>query len=627
VRGVKFARGLRWNVTGVALALALVALGPMARSQTQPDAPRIAFDVLKPRFLSTESAAGSLVVHNVSAERIRYDPFSTSIVLRGDDGTRVERPLITGIRTIGSTAPIEPGATDTFPVMLPKCTVIEDPCDVHVTLNATFDSEKRSFQIRSPERSYTFVADPREAFEEGGSRIAPIVIARAEIEATLPQNVLEVTLHYRAVSDADEIAGIFAARHLSVGSGTSATPDGFDDVRSFNDSDSDSSIDAALTEIEAKLDSRVTIGPRSYVISGSDLSSAQDKATDAVRRAAEGVAAFLDAGSIEDFNLHVLSQAKIATPRGVRLFVLSGPYMLFGLAAATDAVASPTRGGVVDVHVASVAAIAFRDAGTFPACCSTEFRGAEYVGQAGNGALMIPLRLTATDRTEIYAVAESSRQQAARRGLDASSVAFARAAELSQDIASDLGVVAGQMTLVAMYPDVDDGEEKTVVPVGVALAPAGDVDGAWKSIVPSPSPRPKRDELGRPVPIAVSSPTATPVRVLATGPAEGPLPLYAVPIVVRQAETQRSWYADVPVRDIAGGADCATDVRRARRASLSKALNDAVADAHGSGTVLRHLVLVVSYPATIDGDVPCLAPSRLNPVVAHSPVELVFRIR
>jgi hypothetical protein len=71
----------------------------------------------------------------------------------------------------------------------------------------------------------------------------------------------------------------------------------------------------------------------------------------------------------------------------------------------------------------------------------------------------------------------------------------------------------------------------------------------------------------------------------------------------------------VPARHIEGGADCATDVRRAQRASLTKALSDAVADAHGTGTLLRHLVLVVSYPATIDG------------VVAHSPVELVFRIR
>jgi hypothetical protein len=83
----------------------------------------------------------------------------------------------------------------------------------------------------------------------------------------------------------------------------------------------------------------------------------------------------------------------------------------------------------------------------------------------------------------------------------------------------------------------------------------------------------------------------------------------------------------VPERDIAGGADCATDVRRAQRASLAKALTDGVADAHSTAKVLRHLVLVVAYPATIDGEAPCLAPSRLNPVVVHSPVEVVFRIR
>jgi len=56
-------------------------------------------------------------------------------------------------------------------------------------------------------------------------------------------------------------------------------------------------------------------------------------------------------------------------------------------------------------------------------------------------------------------------------------------------------------------------------------------------------------------------------------------------------------------------------------------LSDAVADARSTAKVLRHLVLVVSYPATVDGDAPCVAPSRLDPVVVHAPVELVFRIR
>lgn len=625
-----FARGLRWTAFVAALVgVVLVALDMTAWSQTAPsDAPIIGLDVLKPRFLSTEQASGSLVVRNTTPERLRYNPFDTSIVVRADDGKTTELPSITTIRTIGmSPEPIEPGATRTFPVMLPKCGVIEDPCDVHVTLNVALATDKRSFQVRTPERSYTFVADPQESFEESGSRSAPIVIARAEIEAALPQNIVDITFHYREASDGDEIARILTARHLGIGSSTSATADGFDDVRSFNDSDSDTAIDAALAEIEAKLGSRVTVGPRRYIVSGSDLSSVQEKAVDAVRRAAAGVAPFLDAGGIDDSNIQVLSQAEIAAPQGIRRFVVSGPFMLFDLAGATDACTSQMRGSACNVKLASFAAIALRHAATFPLCCSAGFRGAEYVGQAGKGDLALPLRLTATDRTEIYVVAESWRQQSARLGLDAPSVALARAAELSRDLASDLHVDAGQLTLVATYPDVDDGDDKTVVPVGVAFAPSGDVDGSWKSIVPSPSPTPARDELGRLRPVAFATPTATPIPPPPPGPLERPLPTYTVPIVVRQQETQRSWYADVPERDIAGGADCATDVRRAQRASLAKALTDAVADARSTAKVLRHLVLVVAYPATIDGDAPCLAPSRLNPVVVHSPVEVVFRIR
>ncbi len=73
------ARGLRWKVTGVGLVVALVALGPIARSQTtQSNEPTVGFEVLKSRFLSTERASGSLVVRNTTSERLGYDPFRSA---------------------------------------------------------------------------------------------------------------------------------------------------------------------------------------------------------------------------------------------------------------------------------------------------------------------------------------------------------------------------------------------------------------------------------------------------------------------------------------------------------------------------------------------------------------------
>ncbi len=625
---MKHGRALRWTVCGIALAASFAALGPMARSQpqAQTDASPIAFDLPKTRFLSTESAEGSLVVHNTTSGRLEWDPFRTTIVLRADDGTTVERPLFTSVRSIGGPPRVEPGATRTYSIALPRCTVIEDPCDVHLTLKVTLATSSRSYEVRTPERSYTFVADPNEWFVESGSRETPVAIARAEIDASVRRDVVEITFHYRSASDGDTIANILAARHLSFGSNTSTTSKGFDNSRLFGDGDADSSIDAAVAEIEAKLGSDVTVGPHRYAIGASALSWAGDKADNAVRHAAASLAPFLDAGGIDDSILLAESQAQFETSSGTRRFVLGGSYVMPDFATTTDADANTTRGATLDVHLTTVAAIALRDAATFPVCCSPEFRAAEYVGQAGTGDLALPLRLTATDRTEIYAVAESSRQQSARLGLDAPSVALARAAELSRDLESDLHVTAGKMTLVATYPDVEDGDEKTAVPVGVAFAPAGNVDRAWQSIVPSPTPTPGRDELGRLRPVAFATPTATPIPPPPPGPFEGPPPRYAVPIVVREPKTQRSWLADVPVRDVAGGADCATDVRRAVRESLAKALSDAVADARRTGTTLRHLVLVVSYPATIDGDAPCLAPSRLNPVIVHAPVQVVFRM-
>jgi hypothetical protein len=96
---MKREHALRWMVCGVAVAAALTAVGPMALSQSRAEtnAPPIAFDLPKTRFLSTESAEGSLVVHNTTSERLRYDPFGTTIVPREDDGTTVDQRLITSI--------------------------------------------------------------------------------------------------------------------------------------------------------------------------------------------------------------------------------------------------------------------------------------------------------------------------------------------------------------------------------------------------------------------------------------------------------------------------------------------------------------------------------------------------
>ena len=123
--------------------------------------------------------------------------------------------------------------------------------------------------------------------------------------------------------------------------------------------------------------------------------------------------------------------------------------------------------------------------------------------------------------------------------------------------------------------------------------PSGDIDAGWRSFAQAPTPSSTRVDRVLPVRNALPMPSAPPTLPPFLGGSS--LATFAVPIVVPVASTQHTWHADVPVR-AAGGVDCATLVIRAQRASLAKALTDAVAEARQTQTILRHVVLVVAYP-------------------------------
>ena len=96
--------------------------------------------------------------------------------------------MITSIFSPPPTTWISRGSTASFVLVLPACSVVSDPCEEHVAAKLSLHTKDgHGLELETPERSYTFVADPNASFAENGDRGSrPIVIARGEIERTIP---------------------------------------------------------------------------------------------------------------------------------------------------------------------------------------------------------------------------------------------------------------------------------------------------------------------------------------------------------------------------------------------------------------------------------------------------------
>jgi len=543
--------------------------------------------------------------------------------------------MITDIFSPPPTTWISPGSTVRFPIALPACSVVSDPCDEHIALKLSLHTkEGHDLELETPERSYTIVADPHATFAENGDRgNHPIVIARGEIESSIPQTTIVLVFFFPheagatppAISEQDRVDAIFSARNVGGGSAALVAPGGTQVRRFLTARTIDASVSAAIADVKAAFGDRVIIAAPRYTPFYGDVLSAQSRAITAARLAVSRPAAFIGSEESEPSPLSSASQVAVERSADTRGFIPMSSFINQEIESAADGVSSSEAGDSIDVRIQTTAAFATRSEATFPVCCSRDFRAADYIGRDDEHVLALPLQVTiAADRPEIFVAAESSNRVAEKLGLDASSVSIARAAELASDLAADLGASPGPLTLVATYPDVELSDGSTVVPAGVAVAPLGDIDVGWRSFGRAPTPTPTRVDRVLPVPVAMAMPSAPPTLPPFLG--ENPLATFAVPIVVSVAGTLHRWHADVPVR-ASGGVDCATLVIRAQRASLAKAVIEAVAKTRQTRTVLRHIVLVTAYPATVEGDVPCTLPTAQMPVVVHAPVDVTFRTR
>jgi hypothetical protein len=140
----------------------------------------------------------------------------------------------------------------------------------------------------------------------------------------------------------------------------------------------------------------------------------------------------------------------------------------------------------------------------------------------------------ADDRTQVYAIGFAEDAAAASRGADAQAASIDIAMRRCRELAADLGLRAGPLTLAVVYPRLGQGPGQITV-TGVAMATTGMMP--LSALRPTPPPtttqvvqRPPTPETARPVPMTVYSPatvqpsSTTPPQSAQTAPPD-PVPI------------------------------------------------------------------------------------------------------
>ncbi|HEV2037352.1 MAG TPA: hypothetical protein VGQ96_02005, partial [Candidatus Eremiobacteraceae bacterium] len=160
---------------GIIILLLVIATATL-NSPANPDdiatSPRVTFRPDQSRYLSTESASGTLTIENTTSSEIGYSPGSGSFLIREPDGSQREDNWIKTVGRPIATYWIKPGDSQKFHIGLPRCDVVYDPCAEHVAVKLSLYSKtQQSFPITTPEFSYVFVPDPNATFGVDGLRL------------------------------------------------------------------------------------------------------------------------------------------------------------------------------------------------------------------------------------------------------------------------------------------------------------------------------------------------------------------------------------------------------------------------------------------------------------------------
>ncbi len=166
------------------LVVAAAALNSPAVPDDIGAGPRVTFLPDRPRFLSTESATGTLTIKNTTSSEIGYSPIGVTFLIRQPDGSQSEDHWIKSISHPLGTWWIGPGSTQSFGVGLPGCDVRFDPCTQRVAIKVDLESKTQQLApITTAEFAYVFVPDPNATFSVDGLRgNSPLFITQTQTQ-------------------------------------------------------------------------------------------------------------------------------------------------------------------------------------------------------------------------------------------------------------------------------------------------------------------------------------------------------------------------------------------------------------------------------------------------------------
>lgn len=501
---------------------------------------------------------------------------------------------------------IEPGARYVTQIELPRCDVYSDPCtqDVRVKYTVVLGKAERWYTASLPR--YEFVPDPAATFDFPGlSGNRPIFIVPGVARDTVfPDTmVLEFTASpsepHPPFTQAPALVSELS-KTLSE-AGVSVTGDGFEadgalwKARLFvqNASQQREAIGAGLQRVRAQYRQRISTITHYFAFNAfTDTQALTNAALSQARRQGQQLAAMTGAQNIERFTWgHSMPRLFLGIPDPNWSFPdlnRAQPYdqpVVLNQTAAT-----PTSVTVVTESVFAGTRAARWD---LPAAIGQSAAQAFRPPDSWFLPPLDPQAVIAADRPELYMTGTASALAALARGLAPNFAAVLDARARATQLAGILGVRAGNVSLVALYPMSEDADLRTV---GAAVTFSGGDARPWQSIKADPQIQAYRSDDSRqramvPIDVPDASTTITEMAGATISLSQGPnlRSCSAVETPLLKATLRQNW--------MQAQSDAVKTGRKLRKLLLAA---DFPMDCQNARAFLSSMMIFRTYPAQPD---------------------------
>jgi hypothetical protein len=535
-------------------AVTLVVMAPPLAAPQQPPAPRATLHFDKTTYLSTDAIDAALIVENPGSHVLTIKVPTAQFKAVYDDGRVVggSRAFFAWSgpqeRFVATYYPdVKPGESHSVYLPVSGCPVESTPCSERITASVEVNSASGSVVLEAPEVTIDFVADPNATYRGRDIRDnRPIFVTQGSAVQHLHADKMELVFAFPAkpppsASEQGAVDQILKRHGLSLnGYMTTGDQAGFRVAFLVGGQPSVTEAQFVIADVERQLAGRASAGAIRYVPGGyvnpqmifTDVDA--DAAANA-RRMSQLIgsgdiarAGLADGGSKQD--------VQVSRP-GSRPQTISDP-MVWNAFYAAVSFDQPSN---VDVYARSpYAYLGAREGSVLPQTLPAPIAQLEQPLQYSSDVVWEPIVATIdSDRPEIFAIGQTTGERAERFGYNSETLAELLAVRRVRSIATSLHVTAGPPTLLVSYAR-DPSNAQAIVAAGVALAPVGDLDRAWR-VAPTPSPSPSLP------------PRATAIQTLVPAPTPSPTPPYGgvragdvLPIALPDEATRFTIRTDVP---------------------------------------------------------------------------------